>query len=411
MRSKRTHNWLLATGFALLSWSGCSTDYVRMYEQRGEHYKAHQLCREALTQDPQNQAAAAGLLRNAPAALKYWRAEALAAATTNDWRRAAVCHQQVLMIKPNEKASIDALRRLAGQHPDQIALPIRPDAVATTALVKPSAKVALAAPPSAKSPASTSPEVQSPRPQRPASPAMAATPPPTAPAPTVKTAAKPVDQPRPVVKRPTKVASAPEPVRPKPAESKTSEAGPPQPQRPASSAIASVATPQAPRKQTVATRRPTAPAPQAKTVAKRPDKPQRPARVARRVNPYRQRPTVRREGKGVSETEMALVVHVSKDDPRYAEKALLTDGIFVRVKDTGLFSLNADMELYLGNRRVAKLTNLRTGSVVTVLGRSGEPYELVLMHIDGGPDTVKIGLRRPRHADSGIGQLAAGLPR
>ena len=108
---------------------------------------------------------------------------------------------------------------------------------------------------------------------------------------------------------------------------------------------------------------------------------------------------------------MALVVYVSRDDPRYAEKALLTDGIFVRVKDTGLFSLNADMELYLGNRRVAKLSNLRTGSVVTVLGRSGEAYELVLMYIDGGPDTVKIGLRRPRHADSNIGPLAAGLPR
>jgi len=107
---------------------------------------------------------------------------------------------------------------------------------------------------------------------------------------------------------------------------------------------------------------------------------------------------------------MALVVCVSRDDPRYAKRALLTDGIFVTVKDTDLFPLDADMELHLGNRRVAKLTNLRTGSVVTVLGRSGEPYELVLMYIDGGPETVKIGLRRVSHAD-GIGPLAAGIAR
>jgi len=106
-----------------------------------------------------------------------------------------------------------------------------------------------------------------------------------------------------------------------------------------------------------------------------------------------------------------MVVYVSRDDPRYAERALLTDGLFVKVKDTDLFPLDADMELYVGNKRVAKLSNLRTGSVVTVLGRSGEPYELVLLHIDSGPETVKIGLRRLRHADSNIGPLAAGVPR
>jgi len=430
MRSKRTHNWLLATGFALLSWSGCNTDYVRMYEQRGEHYKAHQLCREALTQNPQDQSAAAGLLRNAPGALTYWREQALAAATTNDWRRAAVCHQQVLMIKPDEKTSIVALRRLANQHSDQIALPIRPDAVATTALVKPPTKVAVAAPPSAKPPASAQPperkpsEARSPQPQSPASSAIAAasTPKvpsrptvaaasPTAPAAPMKTVAKPADKPRPPVKPPTKVAVTP-PASAKQAESKPSEARSPQPQRPASSAIAAAPTPQVPSKPTVAAAPPPAPAPApaTKTLAKRADKPRRPTRVARRVNPYRQKPTVRRE-QSVSEADMALVVCVSRDDPRYAEKALLTDGIFVRVKDTDFFPLDADMELYLGNKRVAKLSNLRTGSVVTVLGRSGEPYELLLMHIDSGPETVKIGLRRARHADRNIGPLAAGISR
>ncbi|HUW83326.1 MAG TPA: hypothetical protein VMZ31_11065 [Phycisphaerae bacterium] len=413
------HNWLTA-GLALLLWTGCNPDYVRMYEQRGEHYKAHQLCREALTLDPQNQAAAAGLLRNAPAALTYWREQALAAATTNDWRRAAVCHQQVLMIKPDEKPSIDALRQLAHQHPDQIALPIGPDAVATTALVKPPEKVALPAPPSAKPPASESSEARSPQPQSPASSAVAAasaprvpskptvaTPPPAAPAPApaVKTVAKRADKaPRQMpVKPPIKVALTPP-------ESKPSEARLPRPQSPVSSAIASASTPQVPSKRTVAAGPPTAPAPSAKTVVKRADKPQRPARVARRVNPYRQKPTVRR-GQSVSEADVALVVCVSRDDPRYAERALLTDGIFVRVKDTDFFPLDADMELYVGNKRVAKLSNLRTGSVVTVLGRSGEPYELLLMHIDSGPETVKIGLRRVRHADSNIGPLAAGVPR
>lgn len=416
MLPNRKHNWLTA-GFALLLWSGCNPDYVRMYEQRGEHYKALQLCREALTLDPQNQAAAAGLLRNAPGALTYWREQALAAATTNDWRRAAVCHQQVLMIKPDEKASIGALRQLAQQHPDQIALPIRPDAVATTALVKPTTKVASAAPPSAKPPASASSEARLPHPQSPASSAIASAsaprvpskrtvpaPLPTAPPP-METVARRAEQPRPAVKQPAKVAAAPRSASAKPAAGKPSQAQLPQPQSPPASAIAAASTPQVPGKRMVA-----AAPPAAKTVAKRADKPQRPTRVARRVNPYRQKPTVRR-GQNVSEADVAMVVYVSRDDPRYAEKALLTDGIFVRVKDTDFFPLDADMELYLGSRRVAKLTNLRTGSVVTVLGKSGEAYELVLMYIDGGPETVKIGLRRVRHADSSIGQLAAGIPR
>jgi hypothetical protein len=142
-------------------------------------------------------------------------------------------------------------------------------------------------------------------------------------------------------------------------------------------------------------------------VAKPTDKPRRPARVERRIDPYRQKPSVRRE-QHVSEADMALIVWVSRDDPRYAEKALLTDGIFVKVEDTDFFPLDADMELYLGSRRIAELKNLRTGSVVTMLGKSGERYELVLMYIDGGPETVKIGLRRVRRADSGIGPLAAG---
>jgi len=199
MLPNRKHSLLWAAGFALLSWSGCNTDYVRMYEQRGEHYKAHQLCREALTQDPQDQAAAAGLLRNAPGALKYWREQALAAATTNDWRRAAVCHQQVLMIKPDEKASIDALRRLAGQHSDQITLPIQPDAVATTALVKPPTKVALVPPAPTKSAASKSSEARPPQPQSPVASGIAAAPTPQVPSkptvaaapPSVSTAAPP----------------------------------------------------------------------------------------------------------------------------------------------------------------------------------------------------------------------------
>jgi len=424
MMPNRKHNWL-AAGFALLLWSGCNPDYVRMYEQRGEHYKAHQLCREALTDDPQNQAAAAGLLRNAPGALTYWREQAVAAATTGDWRRAAVCHQQVLMIKPDEKPSIDALRRLADQHPDRIALPVRPDAVAITALVKPPPKLALTPAASAKPSASESSEAQLPRPQIPVSSGIASVSPPhvqnkptvtaaapTAPVPAARTVAKRADKPpRQVpVKLTTEVASAPPAASAKPAASKSSEAPLPRPQSPVASGIAAATAPQVQSGSTVAAAPPTVPAPTAKTVAKRAGKPQRPARVARRVNPYRQKPTVRRE-QSVSEDDVAMVVWLSRDDPRYAKRALLMDGLFIEIRDTDPFPRDADIELYVGNRRVAKLTNLRTGSVVTVLGRSGEPYELVLMYINSGPETVKIGLRRLGGTSNSIGPLAAGTPR
>ena len=102
---------------------------------------------------------------------------------------------------------------------------------------------------------------------------------------------------------------------------------------------------------------------------------------------------MRRE-RGASEAEVAMIVYVSREDPRYPKRSLLTDGLSIKVKDTDPDPLDADLEVYLSNRRIGKFANLRIDSVVTVAGRSGRAYELVLMHIEDDTETVKIGLRR-----------------
>ena len=89
-----------------------------------------------------------------------------------------------------------------------------------------------------------------------------------------------------------------------------------------------------------------------------------------------------------------MIVYISRENPRYPKRALLTDGLSIKVKDTDPDPLDADLEVYLSNRRIGKFDNLRIGTVLTVAGRSGRLYELILMHIEDDTETVKIGLRR-----------------
>jgi len=328
------YNWVSAAAILLIS-AGCTTDQVRVHEQRGEHHKAYELCRQALAVNPRDQAAASGLRRNAPAALAYWSEQAVAAAMRRDWRRAALCHRQVLEIKPDEKGSIDALRQLAQQHPDQVRLAAVPSAAAAPPSAKPALQIAAGPPAASVEPAASgSSEAPAPPPGVPAISGTAATAPPS-PSPMPRTAGK-----------------------------------------------AAGATPStAPAGRPAATRPPLAAEPPPRVP------------VAGGSDPHRQKPTVRRE-RGASEAEVAMIVYVSRENPRYPKRALLTDGLSVKVKDTDPAPLDADLEVYLSNRRVGKFADLPIGSVLTVLGRSLRPYDLILMHIEDDTETVKIGLRR-----------------
>lgn len=324
------NNWLSAAVILLIS-TGCAPDQVRMHEQRGEHHKAYELCRQALAVDPQDQAAALGLRRNAPGALVYWREHAVAAAMRRDWRRVALCHQQVLEIKPDEKGSIDALRQLAQQHPDQVGLTAGPAVSTTPATTKPAAEIAMG-PPAASNEPAASESSEAPTPVRggPDASEMAAAAPP-GPAPMLRAAGK---------------AAAPS----------TAQAG----------GSAAEPSPRVP--------------------------------VGRGSDSHRQKPTVHRE-RGASEAEIVMIVYISRENPRYPKRALLTDGLSIKVKDTDPSPLDADLELYLSNKRIGKFADLRIGSVLTVLGRSGRPYELILMHIEDDTETVKIGLRRSQGSE------------
>lgn len=86
---------------------------------------------------------------------------------------------------------------------------------------------------------------------------------------------------------------------------------------------------------------------------------------------------------------------VSRDDRRYSRKSSTVDGISVKVLDTDP-EPDADMAIYVGRRRVAKLKDWRPGWRARVRGRSGRYYEIVITKIEDRRETVHFGVRRIR---------------
>ena len=95
-----------------------------------------------------------------------------------------------------------------------------------------------------------------------------------------------------------------------------------------------------------------------------------------------------------------MVVRISRDDNRYGKRASLRDGLAIKLKDTDRRPLDADVEIYLRDkrkdRRIAKFKNLGENSVISVIGRSSRRYEIVLMNIYDPTETVTVGLREAR---------------
>jgi tetratricopeptide (TPR) repeat protein len=114
--------------------------------------------------------------------------------------------------------------------------------------------------------------------------------------------------------------------------------------------------------------------------------------VARPGMSRKRRIIVRREP-GAGRGEFARTVTVSDDDDRYRDKEALTDRLAIKVKDTDGDPLDADMEVYLDGRRVAKLKDLPEDAVIRLEGVFPEPVEIVVIDIYDREETVTVGLR------------------
>ena len=88
---------------------------------------------------------------------------------------------------------------------------------------------------------------------------------------------------------------------------------------------------------------------------------------------------------------LATVI-LSVEDRRFPRQAHLTDDIHVRIKDTDE-EPDADLDIYVGSRRVRKARDVEAGDTIPVRGRSGKPYELVVITIVDRTESVRIGIR------------------
>lgn len=95
------------------------------YEQNGDYHKAYDEYREQVRDDPGDRAAREGLKRTAPFAVAYWQKQASNAAENGDWIKAALCHSNVLEIRPDELSSILSLREIQRNHPREYASAMR----------------------------------------------------------------------------------------------------------------------------------------------------------------------------------------------------------------------------------------------------------------------------------------------
>jgi hypothetical protein len=260
--------------------AGCGgTRAALEHERSGRPHLAYEEYLRAAAKDPSDGAAAAGLRRTAPPAAAWWQQQAFEAAERADWQRAAACHLKVLRIKPDEPASIAALRRLARTQGEAVR-----QAYAAAAPQPPAAAQVAAAPPG---------------------------PPATPPNP-------------PPAQRPPEVTAAPP-----------------------------------------------------------------------RADPRRQHLTARRV-RGAADGDFRALVRVSRDDDRYPKKAPLAHGLSVKVRDTDDGPIDADLEVYLGSRRIGRLNDVPAESVIDVLDEKAQAWQIVIVRIYDPDETVTVGLRRKR---------------
>jgi len=84
---------------------------------------------------------------------------------------------------------------------------------------------------------------------------------------------------------------------------------------------------------------------------------------------------------------------LSVEDKRFPRKTHTVDDIYVRIKDTDS-DPDADLDIFLGTRRVKKVRDIEIGESIHLRGRSGMWYELVVITIVDRTESVRIGIRR-----------------
>ena len=83
---------------------------------------------------------------------------------------------------------------------------------------------------------------------------------------------------------------------------------------------------------------------------------------------------------------------MSREDRRYAREAETVDGIFIKVKDTDR-DPDADVDIYLDRKRIRRIDNWCVGQHVTVVGRSGQRYDVVLRDITDNTETIRVSVQ------------------
>jgi len=363
--------WLTACLGALLG--GCSEELARArrYEQGADPQFAYEEYRRVVAADADDGEAIDGMRRTAERAGEYWRDRAQAAEKQGAWDRAAGYHLKVLFLRPDDLRSLLAFRRIEREHPDDARLAqdsLDPEAMSQELL----ALAEKAQPPQPADANETAPTTK-PAPAPPTSrPADADGPATTQPAPeagaktVVVAKAGPASAVRPI----EDVRVPKHPVGPKPAAGSTKPGKPP-------------AAPKAPVVRELPEPERAGPVPAVETI---------PPRTS---DPYEQRPMARWD-LGAGKGDFLKTVHISRDDDRYRKTASLGGGLMVKLRDTDDSPLDADVEIYLGRKRLGRFRDLPEDSVIEVMDEAGRRREIVIIRIVDSEETVMIGLRGSR---------------
>ncbi|MBN2563198.1 MAG: hypothetical protein JXQ75_19925 [Phycisphaerae bacterium] len=92
------------------------------------------------------------------------------------------------------------------------------------------------------------------------------------------------------------------------------------------------------------------------------------------------------------DVEFLVIQTLSRKNRRYPKQAEIIDGITAKLKDTD-GDLDADINLYDGDRRVKKIRELPVGRSATFTGCSGNRYRLTILSVHHKTHTVRIGIK------------------
>jgi len=331
---------------AMAGCMGSGADEARRAELVGNYHRAYDLYVQAAEVNHRSRLLEMAISRLAPQAASHWETQAHRAMDQQDYAEAWRLFMRVLEIRPDHPSAPHLIRRIERDHPDAVA-PIR------TAWLR-SGSLALRGPGTrlarAERPART-PAVPQPRPE--ASPRKPVAPTPVAPAPT-----------KPPTVSPGKVPTT----------------APKGRLRPPGDRVATALPPGYPGRRSAA--RPSTPK------ALRPVPTTRPSRQRPGVVPIPSRTVPARP----SPSEYLTVRTLSEKDRRFPKKVELLDGLVVELRDTD-DDPEADYNVYLHGKRIAKCKGVEPHERRAVFGRSGRRYELVLLEINDRRQTVRVGIR------------------